>query len=52
VGERAVRAFQALGYTNVKEYRGGKQEWADAGLPMESSPPSMFEALKYALGVG
>lgn len=24
-----------LGYTNVKVYAGGKQDWIDAGLPLE-----------------
>jgi rhodanese-related sulfurtransferase len=31
VAERLV----ALGYTNVRHYSGGKQEWRDAGLPLE-----------------
>jgi rhodanese-related sulfurtransferase len=26
-----------MGYRNVKEYAGGKQDWIDAGLPVESS---------------
>ncbi len=25
-----------MGYTNVKDYAGGKQDWVDAGLPVES----------------
>ena len=25
-----------LGYTNVKDYAGGKQDWIDAGLPIET----------------
>jgi rhodanese-related sulfurtransferase len=50
VGERAVRAFKKLGYTNVKEYRGGKKEWSEAGLPMKTSPPKVMEAIKYVLG--
>jgi len=25
-----------LGYTNVKDYAGGKKDWMDAGLPVES----------------
>ena len=25
----------ALGYTRVREYRAGKKDWRDAGLPME-----------------
>jgi hypothetical protein len=24
-----------MGYTNVKEYQGGKQDWIDWGLPVE-----------------
>jgi len=24
-----------MGYTNVKEYKGGKKEWTEAGLPLE-----------------
>jgi rhodanese-related sulfurtransferase len=28
----------ALGYTNVREYRDGKKDWVDAGLPMERPP--------------
>jgi rhodanese-related sulfurtransferase len=35
---RAARALAALGYTNVREYPGGKADWVDAGLPMERSP--------------
>src|SRR5690348_5153092 len=35
---RAARALMALGYTNVREYPGGKQDWLDAGLPMERPP--------------
>ena len=26
--------LEALGYTNIREYSGGKKEWIDAGLPM------------------
>jgi rhodanese-related sulfurtransferase len=32
-----------LGYTNVRHYPGGKQEWRDAGLPLEGGriePPT------------
>jgi len=24
-----------MGYENVREYAGGKQDWMDAGLPVE-----------------
>jgi rhodanese-related sulfurtransferase len=27
--------LQDLGYTNVRHYSGGKNEWRDAGLPLE-----------------
>ncbi len=27
--------LQSLGYTNVRRYAGGKNEWRDAGLPLE-----------------
>ena len=33
----AAERLQALGYTNVRAYEGGKEDWADAGLPLESS---------------
>lgn len=29
------RRLQALGYTNVRHYPGGKDEWRDAHLPLE-----------------
>ena len=32
----AARELAALGYTNVRDYAGGKQDWIDAGLPTES----------------
>ena len=31
----AARELVALGYTNVKDYKAGKQDWIDAGLPTE-----------------
>jgi rhodanese-related sulfurtransferase len=31
----AARQLAALGYTNVRHYAGGKQEWTAAGLPVE-----------------
>lgn len=31
----AARELVALGYTNVKEFPGGKEEWRDAELPLE-----------------
>ena len=31
----AARRLEALGYTNVREYVEGKQDWIEAGLPVE-----------------
>ena len=33
----AAERLEALGYTNVRAYEGGKEDWTDAGLPLESS---------------
>lgn len=33
----AAKTLEALGYTNVHEYVEGKQDWVDAGLPLETS---------------
>lgn len=30
-----VRALGEMGYTNVRHYVEGKQDWTDAGLPLE-----------------
>jgi rhodanese-related sulfurtransferase len=34
--ERAARVLVGLGYKDVKRYAGGKTDWIDAGLPVES----------------
>ncbi len=34
--EWIVRKLTDIGYTNVKDYRGGKYDWIGAGLPIES----------------
>lgn len=31
--ENTARELTAMGYTNVKEFPGGKEEWIDAGFP-------------------
>jgi rhodanese-related sulfurtransferase len=31
----AAHVLTKLGYTNVRDYEGGKQDWRDAGLPVE-----------------
>ncbi len=36
----ASKRLVHLGYTNVFEYEEGKQDWIDAGLPIESGPAS------------
>ena len=30
----AARKLQAMGYTNVLDYKGGKKDWQGAGLPL------------------
>lgn len=38
---QAVAArLERLGYTNVRKYREGIQDWAEAGLPVESGQPA------------
>ena len=32
----AAQRLRALGYTDVAVYAGGKQEWEESGLPLES----------------
>jgi rhodanese-related sulfurtransferase len=32
----AANVLSSLGYPNVSVFRGGKQEWEDAGLPFEA----------------
>lgn len=32
---RTAEKLSALGYTNVRRYGGGKNEWRDLGLPLE-----------------
>jgi len=36
--DTAARELEAQGYTNVRRYVGGKKDWTDAGLPLESAP--------------
>lgn len=35
--EAAATQLRALGYTNVRKYADGKQDWLEAGLPVESA---------------
>ncbi|MGD8583438.1 MAG: rhodanese-like domain-containing protein [Gammaproteobacteria bacterium] len=32
----AAQTLASMGYTNVAEYEEGKQDWVEAGLPIES----------------
>jgi rhodanese-related sulfurtransferase len=32
--------LEALGYTNIRKYREGIQDWVEAGLPIESATPA------------
>jgi hypothetical protein len=31
----------AIGYTNVRDYSAGKQDWIEAGLPVEGQARSL-----------
>ena len=33
---RVVRELRAMGYENAHEYEGGKQDWIEAGYPVET----------------
>ncbi len=33
----AARFLQSMGYTNILDYKGGKQDWKNAGLPLVKS---------------
>jgi rhodanese-related sulfurtransferase len=37
--EIAAIVLGKLGYTNVREYAEGKEDWRDAGLPLEQGAP-------------
>jgi rhodanese-related sulfurtransferase len=37
--ELAARVLGKLGYTNVREYAEGKDDWREAGLPLEHGAP-------------
>lgn len=34
--DRAAKLLADMGYTDVHDYRGGKQHWKEGGLPIES----------------
>ncbi len=35
----AAARLRGLGYRNVRKYPGGKQDWIEAGLPVEAGAP-------------
>ena len=37
--EVAARQLEALGYTDVRKYAEGKEDWREAGLPLEAGAP-------------
>lgn len=37
--EGAANRLTAMGYTNVRKYAEGKDDWQSAGLPLESAAP-------------
>jgi rhodanese-related sulfurtransferase len=38
--QNVATKLERLGYTNVRKYRDGIQDWAEAGLAVESSTPA------------
>ena len=44
----AAERLRELGYTNVRKFPGGKQEWVDAGLPLEQGARDIEPAPKGA----
>jgi rhodanese-related sulfurtransferase len=40
LSEQLARELQALGYNNVRNYEEGRQDWLQAGLPLEGSAPN------------
>jgi rhodanese-related sulfurtransferase len=38
----AAEKLMALGYTNVRDYKEGKQDWVDANLPTETNESIMI----------
>jgi len=38
--ELAANQLTAMGYTNVRKYAEGKQDWQEAGLPLETTVPA------------
>ncbi len=37
---QVANRLEALGYTNVRAYPGGIQDWSEAGLPVETGVPA------------
>ncbi len=40
----AARRLAGLGYTDVRDYHEGKQDWLEAGLPVERGPVARAQA--------
>ncbi len=38
-GDIAARVLESIGYANVAVYADGKQDWIDAGLPVDVGVP-------------
>lgn len=42
--EAAAAQLRSMGYSDVRKYAGGKQDWAEAGLPLsQASPPDVSD---------
>lgn len=43
-GETVAVALSSLGYTDLRKYREGIQDWIEAGLPVQRSTPPPITA--------
>jgi len=42
--DRAAKLLTDMGYTDVRDYRGGKEHWREGGLPTESGEAAVATA--------
>jgi rhodanese-related sulfurtransferase len=46
--QQVATALETLGYTNVRKYREGIQDWVEAGLPVESATSSTSKPAEFS----
>lgn len=45
ISYHAARVLMEMGYTNVRYYPGGKEDWAEAGLPLVGERPAIRRSI-------